>query len=73
MSLKVKPVSNFLIYLAQDCIKRSLARPNDFRDSLFGTFPYIVKNILWYISEHGDMKLIFFDLRILVASSVGPN
>ena len=24
MSLEVKPVSNFLIYLAQNCIKRSL-------------------------------------------------
>ena len=29
----MKPVSNFLIYLAQNCIKRSLACPNDFRNS----------------------------------------
>ena len=52
------------------------SHPNDFRNSFFGTFPYIVKNILRYISIHGDMYLIFFDLRIfwiLVASSVGPN
>ena len=35
MLLEVKPVSNFLIYLAQNCIKRSLARPNDFRNSFF--------------------------------------
>ena len=55
MSLEVKPVSNFLIYLAQNCIKRSLTHPNDFRNSFFGTFPYIVKNILQYISVHGDM------------------
>ena len=76
MSLEVKPVSNFLIYLAQNCIKRSLTHPNDFRNSFFGTFPYIVKNILRYISVHGDMYLIFFDLRIfwiLVVSSMGPN
>ena len=51
MSLEVKPVSNFLVYLAQNCIKRSLTHPNDFRNSFFGTFPYIVKNILRYISE----------------------
>ena len=52
------------------------SHPNDFRNSFFGTFPYIVKNILRYISVHGDMYLIFFDLRIfwiLVASSMGPN
>ena len=72
MSLEVKPVSNFLIYLAQNCIKRSLTHPNDFRNSFFGTFPCIVKNILWYISVHSDMELIF-DLQILVSSSVGPN
>ena len=65
MSLEVKPVSNFLIYLAQNCIKRSLTHPNDFRNSFFGTFPYVVKKILRYISVHGDMQLIFFDLRIL--------
>ena len=47
--------------------------PNDFRNSFSGTFPYILKNILRYISVHSDMQLIFFDLRILVASSVGPN
>ena len=35
MLLEVKPVSNFLIYLAQNCIKRSLARPNDFRNSFY--------------------------------------
>ena len=73
MSLEVKLVFNFLIYLAQNCIKRSLTHPNDFRNSFFSTFPYIVKNILRYISVHGDMYLIFFDLRKLVASSVGPN
>ena len=73
MSLEVIPVSNFSIYLAQNCIKRSLTHPNDFRNSFFGTFSYIVKNILQYISVHGDMKLIFFDIRILVASSVGPK
>ena len=31
----MKPVYNFLIYLAQNCIKRFLARPNDFRNSFF--------------------------------------
>ena len=71
MSLEVKLVFNFLIYLAQNCIKRLLTHPNDFRNSFFSTFPYIVKNILRYISVHGDMS--FFDLRILVASSEGPN
>ena len=65
MSLEVKPVSKFLIYLAQNCIKHSLTNPNDFQNSFFGTFPYIVKNIFRYISVHGDMWLIFFDLRIL--------
>ena len=55
ISLEVKPVSNFLIYLAQNYIKRSLTHPNDFRNSFFGTFPYILKNILRYISVHGDM------------------
>ena len=39
------PVSNFLIYLAQNCIKHSLSHPNDFQNSFFGTFPYIVKKI----------------------------
>ena len=73
MSLEVKPVSNFLIYLAQNCIKRSLTHPNDFRNSFFGTFPCIVKNNLRHISVHSDMQLIFFDLRILVSSFVGPN
>ena len=28
--MEVKPVSNFLIYLAQNCIKRLLTHPNDF-------------------------------------------
>ena len=47
---------------------------NDFRNSFFGTFPYILEKILPYISVHGDTyKLIFFDLRILVASSVVPK
>ena len=55
ISLEVKPVSNFLIYLAQNYIKRSLTHPNDFRNSFFGTFPYISKKILRYISVHGDM------------------
>ena len=73
MSLEVKPVSNFLIYLAQNCIKRSLTHPNDFQNSFFGTFPCIVKNNLRYISVHSNMQLFFFDLRILVSSSVGPN
>ena len=66
-------MSNFLIYLAQNYIKRSLTHPNDFQNSFFGTFPYILKKILRYISVGSDMQLIFFDLRILVASSVGPN
>ena len=35
MSLELKPVCNFLIYLAQNFIKRFLARPNDFRNSFF--------------------------------------
>ena len=61
----MKPVSNFLIYLAQKCIKRSLTHPNGFRNSFFGTFPYIAKKIFRYISAHSDMYLIFFDLRIL--------
>ena len=65
MSLEVKLVCKFLIYLAQNCIKRSLTHPNDFRNSFFGTFPYVVKKILRYISVYGDMQLIFFDLRIL--------
>ena len=73
MSLEVKPVSNFLVYLAQNCINRSLTHPSDFRNSFFSTFPYIVKHILRYVSVHGDMQLIFFDLRILVSSSVSPN
>ena len=73
MSLEVKPVSNFLTYLTQNCINRYLTYPNDFRNSFFGTFPCIVKNNLRYISVHSDMQLIFFDLRILVSSSVGPN
>ena len=55
ISLEVKLVSNFLIYLGQNCIKRSLIHPNDFRNSFFGTFPYIVKKILRYISVHSDM------------------
>ena len=55
ISLEVKLVSNFLIYLAQNYIKRSLTHPNDFRNSFFGTFPYILKKILRYISVHGDM------------------
>ena len=32
-----------------------LTHPNDFRNSFFGTFPYILKKILRYISVHGDM------------------
>ena len=50
MSLEVKLVSNFLVYLVQNCIKRSRTHPNDFRNSFFGTFPYIVKKIPRYIS-----------------------
>ena len=50
MSLEVKLVSNFLVYLVQNCIKRSRTHPNDFRNSFFGTFPYIVKKISRYIS-----------------------
>ena len=46
MSLEVKLVSNFLVYLVQNCIKRSRTHPNDFRNSFFGTFPYIVKRFL---------------------------
>ena len=61
----MKPVSNFLIYLSQNCIKRSLTHQNDFRNGFFGTFPYIVKKILLYISVHSDTYLIFFDLRML--------
>ena len=34
---------------------RAPSHPNDFRNSFFGTFPYIVKNVLRYISVHGDM------------------
>ena len=30
VSLEVKPVSNLLVYLAQNCIKRSRTHPNDF-------------------------------------------
>ena len=49
MSLEVKPVSNFLIYLAQNCIKRSLARPNDFPNSFFR---YISLHCEKYSSVH---------------------
>ena len=35
--------------MAQNCIKRSLTHPNDFRNSFFGTFPYILKR---YSSVH---------------------
>ena len=51
------------------------SHPNDFRNSFFGTFPYIVKNILRHISVHGDMYLIFFDLRIfwILVTSYGSE
>ena len=56
MSLEVKPVSNFLLYLAQNCIKRSRTHPNDFRNSSsvhFCTLWHAV-NFLW--SSNGWKK-----------------
>ena len=56
MSLEVKPVSNFLVYLAQNCIKRSRTHPNDFRNSFsvhFCTLWHAV-NFLW--SSNGWKK-----------------
>ena len=49
MSLEVTPVSNFLVYLAQNCIKRSCTLPNDFWNSFsvhFCTLWHAV-NFLW--------------------------
>ena len=56
MSLEVKPVFNFLLYLAQNCIKRSRTHPNDFRNSSsvhFCTLWHAV-NFLW--SSNGWKK-----------------
>ena len=56
MSLEVKPVSSFLVYLAQNCIKRSRTHPNDFRNSSsvhFCTLWHAV-NFLW--SSNGWKK-----------------
>ena len=56
ISLEVKPVSNFLVYLVQNCIYRSRANPNDFRNSFlvhFCTLWHAV-NFLW--SSNGWKK-----------------
>ena len=56
MSLEVTPVSNFLLYLTQNCIKRSCTHPNDFRNSFsvhFCTLWHAV-NFLW--SSNGWKK-----------------
>ena len=53
MSREVKPVSNFLVYLTQNCIKRSRTHPNDFRNSFSVHF-----------CTGCDMQLTFFDLRM---------
>ena len=49
MSLEVKPVSNFLVYLAQNCIKRSCTHPNEFRNSFSVHFCILwhAVNFLW--------------------------
>ena len=49
MSLEVKPVSNFLVYLAQNCIKRSSTHPNEFRNSFLVHFCILwhAVNFLW--------------------------